>query len=71
MKRPPPSSQAVFTRPLPIADVADNAIGAARRDADAVRFQGYRVGISDVDILSYFYRVVDLDAELAHVLSIF
>ncbi len=53
------------SRSIPLADLDPYASGDAGSIAGHVCSLGYRVNASDVDLLGDFYRVVDLNAEVA------
>jgi hypothetical protein len=53
-------------RVIPNAEVDRPKIGGNGDAADHVCCWGYRVGLSDIDLLGDLNGVVDLDAEIAH-----
>jgi hypothetical protein len=63
IRRPRQSSR--HQRSIPIAVIGATLIGDAKSAADRVRSQEYRVGGSDIDLLSDFDCIVDFNAEVA------
>jgi hypothetical protein len=62
----PPRQSHRHLRSIPIAAIGATPIGDAISAADRVRSQEYRVGGSDVDLLSDFDRIVDFDSQITN-----